>query len=53
MADISVGYALKLAQGLGFAEKFPAPFAAHLERLKARDGYQRALAAESDGEPVL
>jgi glutathione S-transferase len=53
MADISVGYALKLAQSLGFTDKFPAPFAAHLERLKARDGYQRALAAESHGEPVL
>jgi glutathione S-transferase len=53
MADISVAYALKLGEQLGFADSFPEAFKAHLARMKARDGYQRALAAESAGEPVL
>ncbi len=53
MADISVAYALKLGQQLGFADSFPEAFKAHLERMKARPAYQRALAAESAGEPVL
>ena len=53
MADISVAYALKLGEQLGFSDKYPEAFAAHLARMKARDGYQRALAAESAGEPVL
>uniref|UniRef100_B0T3X3 Glutathione S-transferase domain n=1 Tax=Caulobacter sp. (strain K31) TaxID=366602 RepID=B0T3X3_CAUSK len=53
MADISVAYALKLGEQLGFSDKYPEAFAAHLERMKARPAYQRALAAESAGEPVL
>ncbi|MBO9708998.1 MAG: glutathione S-transferase [Caulobacter sp.] len=53
MADISVGYALKLGEALGFHEHFPKPFQAHLERMKARPAYRRALTAESAGEPVL
>ena len=53
MADISVAYALKLGEQLGFSESFPEPFKAHLERMKARPGYQRALSAESAGEPAL
>ncbi len=39
MADISVAYALKLGQQLGFADSFPEPFKAHLERMKARPAY--------------
>ncbi len=43
-ADISVGYAMLSARkNIGFA--FGAVEAAYLERLCARDGYQRALAA--------
>jgi glutathione S-transferase len=53
MADISVAYALKLGEQLGFSESFPEAFRAHLARMKARDAYQRALAAESVGEAVL
>ena len=53
MADISVAYALKLGESLGFSDKFPKAFTDHLERMKARAGYQRALIAESHGEPVL
>ena len=48
-ADISVGYALKLAKSLGFAGEFPAAWSRYLDRLEARDGYQRALAAEKPG----
>jgi glutathione S-transferase len=46
MADISVGYALLLAEYLGFAPEFPEPVRQYWERLKQRDGYQRARAAE-------
>ena len=46
MADISVGYALLLAEYLGFAPEFPEPVRLYWERLKLRDAYQRALAAE-------
>lgn len=53
MADISVAYALKLGEQLGFADAFPQAFKDHLARMKARPAYQRALAAESAGEPVL
>jgi glutathione S-transferase len=53
MADISVAYALKLGEQLGFSDKYPQAFAAHLARMKTRPAYQRALAAESAGEPVL
>ena len=46
-ADISVGYALLLAQSLGLAGDFPEPVAAHWARLQARDGFQRAKAAQA------
>ena len=46
-ADISVAYALKLADFLGFADSFPEPFARYFARMQAREGYQRALAAET------
>ena len=46
VADVSVGYALKLAKTLGFADRFPEPWVRYLARLETRDGYQRAMAAE-------
>ena len=46
MADISVGYALRLAQFLDLEAEFPAPVRRYWERLQQRDGYQRACAAE-------
>ena len=41
-ADISVGYALLLAQTLGIDESFPAAVSAYWDRLKGREGYRRA-----------
>ncbi len=46
MADIAVGYALQLAEHLGFAPQFPEPVRQYWERLQQRDAYQRACAAE-------
>ncbi len=46
-ADIAVGYALLLAQRIGLAKDFTAGVAAYWERLQARDGFQRAVAAEN------
>ena len=45
-ADISVGYALLLAQQIGLAKDFTPAVAAYWQRLQARDGYRRAVAAE-------
>ena len=45
-ADISVGYALLLAGQLKLHEQFPDGVAAYWERLKARDGFLRAKAAQ-------
>lgn len=49
MADISVGYALILAGFSGNADALAGPLAAYLDRLKARDGFKRARAAEKAG----
>nr|WP_315395991.1 glutathione S-transferase family protein [uncultured Duganella sp.] len=46
MADISVGYALLLAEYLGIEPEFPPAVRHYWERLKRRDGYRRACAAE-------
>jgi len=46
-ADISVGYALLLAQSLGISEAFTPRLAAYWDRLQARDGFQRAKAAQA------
>jgi glutathione S-transferase len=53
-ADVSVGYALMLAEYLGMQEQFPPAVRAYWERLKQREGYRRALdtqtqAAEAQG----
>jgi glutathione S-transferase len=45
-ADISVGYALMLAARLGLADQFPPPVAAYLDRVRDRDGFRRADAAQ-------
>ena len=47
-ADISVGYALMLASEIDLAARLPPAVAAYWERLKLRDGFQRALAKQHD-----
>jgi glutathione S-transferase len=46
-ADISVGYALLLAERLGLADDFGPAVAAYWKRLQGRDGFRRAVAAEN------
>jgi glutathione S-transferase len=46
VADISVGYALMLAEHIGIAPEFPPAVQAYWERLAKRDGYRRSLEAE-------
>ena len=46
-ADISVGYALLLAQRLGLAPQFGPAVAAYWARLQQRDGYKRAVESEN------
>jgi glutathione S-transferase len=45
-ADISVGYALLLSHHNGLSEKLPDAVRGYWERLKAREGIQRADAAQ-------
>jgi len=45
-ADISVGYALLLAETLDLSERFSPTLAAYWARLQAREGFQRAKAAQ-------
>ncbi|TFZ07626.1 glutathione S-transferase family protein [Ramlibacter humi] len=45
-ADISVGYALMLAELIGLAPQFPPNVAAYWERLRTREGYLKAMAAQ-------
>ena len=47
VADISVGYALLLAQHLGLAADFGPAVAAYWRRLQERDGFCRAVRAET------
>jgi glutathione S-transferase len=46
-ADISVGYALLLAQRIGLSRDFGPGVAAYWGRLQARDGFRRAVEAEN------
>lgn len=46
VADISVGYALLLAGNIGLSVDFPPAVASYWKRLQARDGFQRAQAAQ-------
>ena len=51
-ADISVGYALLLAETLGLSERFGPHIQAYWERLQARPGFQAAKRAQAaDGTP--
>jgi glutathione S-transferase len=52
-ADISIAYALVLANSLGLSDDFPPAVAAYWSRMRERDGFQRALAAQADGEPSV
>jgi glutathione S-transferase len=47
-ADISVGYALLLAERIGLAKDFAPGVAAYWQRLQARDGFRRAVKAETE-----
>jgi len=47
VADISVGYALMLAESLGLAKDFGPQVAAYWQRLRHRDGFRRAVEAET------
>jgi glutathione S-transferase len=46
-ADIVIGYALRLAEHIGLAGNFGPNVAAYWQRLQARDGFKRAVAAET------
>ena len=46
VADVSVAYALLLAEHLGMREELPGAARGYLERMRQRDGFQRARAAE-------
>lgn len=48
VADIAVGYALMLAEVIGLSKEFSPQTAAYWARLKARDGYRRALAVQDE-----
>lgn len=51
-ADISVGYALLLAETLNLSERFSPAVAAYWARLQDRDGFKRAkLAQKTDAQP--
>ena len=45
-ADVAVGYALMLAELLGLHERFTPAIAQYWQRLKSRDGFVRAVAAQ-------
>lgn len=45
-ADISVGYALMLANDIGLSERIKPATLGYWQRLQARDAFQRALAAQ-------
>ena len=49
MADISVGYAVMLAQSIGLEEQVTPGMADYLGRLSQRAGFQRAKAAQGGG----
>src|SRR5258708_24598249 len=46
-ADIVIGYALRLADNIGLAKDFGPNVAAYWQRLQAREGYKKAVAAEN------
>ena len=46
-ADVSVGYALLLAEHLGLAERFTPSVSAYWKRLQTRQGFKAAMAAQA------
>jgi glutathione S-transferase len=52
MADISVAYALLLAETLGMADGFPPKLAPYWQAMQAREGFQRAKAAQTKVAPA-
>ena len=50
VADISVGFALMLAEFIGLDVKFSPAVAAYWQSLKEREGFRRAI-AKQDGDP--
>jgi len=46
-ADIAIGYALRLADSIGLSKDFGPNVAAYWQRLQAREGFKRAVAAEN------
>jgi glutathione S-transferase len=46
IADIAIAYALYLGESLGFADDYKPQTRAYLERMKARDGFNRAQDAQ-------
>jgi glutathione S-transferase len=46
-ADVVIGYALRLASTLGLAKEFGPNVAAYWQRLQQREGYRRAIEAET------
>ncbi len=53
VADISVGYALLVADRIGLAKGFGPAVAAYWQRLQQRDGFRRAIKAEADAGEQL
>ncbi len=53
VADISVGYALLLAESLGFAKDFSPAIAAWWQRLQARPAYQKAQRVQHEAAQQL
>jgi glutathione S-transferase len=46
-ADVAIGYALRLADNLGLSKEFGPNVVAYWQRLQQREGYRRALEAET------
>jgi len=53
MADISVGYALLLARNLGIDGEFTPALRAYWQRITAREGFARAMAAQAKHAEAL
>jgi glutathione S-transferase len=55
VADVSVGFALLFAENLGLGTRFSPSVRAYWERLRQRDGFRRAVAAQerAAGEQLL
>ena len=49
MADVSIGYAVMLAQSIGLGHQVSPEMAAYFARLSQREGFRRAKAAQGEG----